>query len=1222
MTTYTIVSSLGGGGSSSWTDAVPTFSALQPGTSIGQIVFVIDTSSLYEWNGTNWVILLSSSSTITGPGSSVTGDIVTFADTSGKVLADSGKSVTIDGTLSANSDSLLPTEKAVKTYVDTGLGTKQNTLGYIAENVANKGAANGYVPLDAGTKIPISYLPASTMIYLGNWDASSNTPNLADGTGVNGDMYRVSVAGTQTFNSLSINFLVGEFVIYNGTVWQQAPASDGVISINGHQGVVSVTTTDIPEGTNEYFTVARAQAAISATAPIVDTAGVISIPAATTAVDGYLSHSDWNTFNSKQPALGFTPENVANKTTDGTLSANSDTLYPSEKAVKTYADTKATHIIPTTSQRVYVNYLVGNDGTGDGSSDSPFKTVQHALTTITDANQNKPYSIVLGADRQIETGDVFLKPYTFIIGDVQRATYFRVNGGALKPDASWGSANGWTGMSNLYFGGASYLNFDMTVPGGVGGIVLIVQNCTLSGNVNFKGRTSGGGDFLEMYVGLVLGTMTLDSVYYQIQSIAIGGNVSILNSQALGGLSGTFFRTSFESNVTADATGGALTVFCENALFATTTNTLTTVGSVTWQGDASSFPPKSRQALSGTTTVAHIDDCTVNYYNPTTPSNWASVPSDVKAALDDVALASNTASATKTGVLSSSDWSTFNAKQPAGNYITNLTGDVVANGPGSVSATIQTNAVTNSKLAQAPATTLKGNNTGITANVTDLTPAQVTAILPTFVGDTGTGGTQGLVPAPTAGQGVGEYFLNASGSFSFVDQSKPFNNPFSLINMTSQPAALSKLNGVSIMGNYAYVVGAVSATLSIYDISNQTKPVLKSYMTTLAGAYNCYPFVQSSVSYVAVPSSGGSTLYIIDVTNPSAPVQAGHLAISGTPGSLYSCVVANGFVYIATQNKGLTVVDIGGGTGSIASPIQVYQEGGTLNRSFGVAFYNATTLFTTNYQTTNPWTVRYLKTWNISTPTAPSLTNTYTLPAGTKPLGVTVFGNTAFVSDANTNTAQVIDVTTPAAPVYKSSLAASGLFNSGVLTEVATNVVGTSGIYAFLPSGSSAISGGFIDMFDVSNTSSPLKIATVTTGVANSVFGAIAISGGYIYGADYGVAPGSSGSLDVFTMPFQSLVFGSGVGDTLTIKGSISSGGLNVARIEAPFTLSSTDITNKYITLSATPATPGNTQLNIVSGTDQAYTTDFIVTGNQLSWSGLGLDGVLSVGDILTVLHD
>lgn len=39
--------------------------------------------------------------------------------------------------------------------------------------------------------------------------------------------------------------------------------------------------------------------------------------------------------------IGFVPENVANKDTDGTLSANSDTKYPSQKAVKTYADTKA-----------------------------------------------------------------------------------------------------------------------------------------------------------------------------------------------------------------------------------------------------------------------------------------------------------------------------------------------------------------------------------------------------------------------------------------------------------------------------------------------------------------------------------------------------------------------------------------------------------------------------------------------------------------------------------------------------------------------------------------------------------------------------------------------------------------------------------------------------------------------------------------------------------------
>lgn len=46
------------------------------------------------------------------------------------------------------------------------------------------------------------------------------------------------------------------------------------------------------------------------------------------------------------------------------------------------------------------------------------------------------------------------------------------------------------------------------------------------------------------------------------------------------------------------------------------------------------------------------------------------------------------ASASARGLLTSSDWSTFNGKQAAGNYITALTGDVTASGPGSASATV------------------------------------------------------------------------------------------------------------------------------------------------------------------------------------------------------------------------------------------------------------------------------------------------------------------------------------------------------------------------------------------------------------------------------------------------------------------------------------------------------------------------------------------------------
>jgi len=46
------------------------------------------------------------------------------------------------------------------------------------------------------------------------------------------------------------------------------------------------------------------------------------------------------------------------------------------------------------------------------------------------------------------------------------------------------------------------------------------------------------------------------------------------------------------------------------------------------------------------------------------------------------------ASAANKGFLTSTDWSTFNGKQAAGNYITALTGNVTASGPGSVVATI------------------------------------------------------------------------------------------------------------------------------------------------------------------------------------------------------------------------------------------------------------------------------------------------------------------------------------------------------------------------------------------------------------------------------------------------------------------------------------------------------------------------------------------------------
>ncbi len=47
--------------------------------------------------------------------------------------------------------------------------------------------------------------------------------------------------------------------------------------------------------------------------PLGNASGAISIPQASASQNGYLASTDWSTLNAKQAALGFTPENTANK---------------------------------------------------------------------------------------------------------------------------------------------------------------------------------------------------------------------------------------------------------------------------------------------------------------------------------------------------------------------------------------------------------------------------------------------------------------------------------------------------------------------------------------------------------------------------------------------------------------------------------------------------------------------------------------------------------------------------------------------------------------------------------------------------------------------------------------------------------------------------------------------------------------------------------------------
>ena len=106
------------------------------------------------------------------------------------------------------------------------------------------------------------------------------------------------------------------------------------------------------------------------------------------------------------------------------------------------------------------------------------------------------------------------------------------------------------------------------------------------------------------------------------------------------------------------------------------------------------------------------------------------------------------------------------AQISAGSGITALTGDVTASGTGSVAATIGANRVTNAMLAQVATATFKGRTDGGTGNVQDLSVAQATALLNAFVGDSGSGGTKGMVPAPATGDAAALKFLKADGTWA------------------------------------------------------------------------------------------------------------------------------------------------------------------------------------------------------------------------------------------------------------------------------------------------------------------------------------------------------------------------------------------------------------------------------------------------------------------------
>lgn len=158
---------------------------------------------------------------------------------------------------------------------------KQNALGYTAENLANKGVANGYADLDALGKIPASridftqtgqtYVVASQSAMLAI--SGANVGAIAIRTDENKNYRLIGSPASTLGNWLAL-------------LTPDAP----VQSVNGFTGNVNLLTTHISEGSNYYWTAARSRAAQSLTtsgssgaASYDNTTGVLNIPTYTLA---------------------------------------------------------------------------------------------------------------------------------------------------------------------------------------------------------------------------------------------------------------------------------------------------------------------------------------------------------------------------------------------------------------------------------------------------------------------------------------------------------------------------------------------------------------------------------------------------------------------------------------------------------------------------------------------------------------------------------------------------------------------------------------------------------------------------------------------------------------------------------------------------------------------------------------------------------------------------
>ena len=135
---------------------------------------------------------------------------------------------------------------------NVAVGTDNLTLTSGVNAIQNEGGAE-----TRPVNIAVNYIIKAQVIggasiiggltYKGSWDASTNTPTLPNVNDQNGFYYKVFVKGNTNINGIT-SWEVGDWIVFNGTNYDQIANYEAVNSVNGKLGNVVVTATDVGLG--------------------------------------------------------------------------------------------------------------------------------------------------------------------------------------------------------------------------------------------------------------------------------------------------------------------------------------------------------------------------------------------------------------------------------------------------------------------------------------------------------------------------------------------------------------------------------------------------------------------------------------------------------------------------------------------------------------------------------------------------------------------------------------------------------------------------------------------------------------------------------------------------------------------------------------------------------------------------------------------------------------